>query len=331
MKRKVISAISLSITAYAAGAHAQSSVTLYGIVDTGIAYIHNSGGQSSQWKMSAGNLSGNEWGLKGTEDLGGGLSASFQLENSFDLGSGQLQNDGRMFGRQAFVGLGSTRFGTVTLGRQYDPVTDLVQPITADSYSGLFAPPGDIDNYDDSARFNSAVKWTSPSWGGVTVETMYAFGGVAGSTGSGQSWSAAAAYSEEYFALYRRYLQARHPDGGMDDARPEDFARFLYTAWSPTRFVEFRSGGRLLAVAVTDFCADGLSAVYTFFEPDEHARGLGTFAILSQIRLAAERALPYVYLGFWIARHPKMNYKARFRPLEVLHGNAWTELKATDG
>lgn len=142
---------------------------------------------------------------------------------------------------------------------------------------------------------------------------------------------AAAAYSEEYFALYRRYLLARHPDGGMDDARPEDFARFLYTAWSPTRFVELRCAGRLLAVAVTDFCADGLSAVYTFFDPDEHARGLGTFAILSQIRLAAERSLPYVYLGFWIARHPKMHYKARFRPLEVLHGNVWSELKAADG
>jgi arginine-tRNA-protein transferase len=137
---------------------------------------------------------------------------------------------------------------------------------------------------------------------------------------------AAATYSDEYFALYRRYLRARHPDGGMDDARPEDFARFLYTAWSPTRFVEFRRGERLLALAVTDFCAAGLSAVYTFYDPDEDARGLGTFAILSQLQLARERALPFVYLGFWIDGHPKMHYKTRFRPLEVLRQNAWVEL-----
>ncbi|HEY0179152.1 MAG TPA: arginyltransferase [Dokdonella sp.] len=137
---------------------------------------------------------------------------------------------------------------------------------------------------------------------------------------------APARYSDEYFALYRRYLRARHPDGGMDDARPEDFARFLFTGWSPTRFVEFRRDGRLLALAVTDFCATGVSAVYTFFDPDESARGLGTFAILSQIRIARERGLPFVYLGFWIEGHPKMDYKSAYRPLEVLRNGAWQEL-----
>jgi arginine-tRNA-protein transferase len=136
----------------------------------------------------------------------------------------------------------------------------------------------------------------------------------------------AAGYSEEYFALYRRYLVARHPDGGMDDARPEDFMRFLYTAWSPTRFIEFRDSGRLVAIAVTDFCAAGLSAVYTFFDPEQDARGLGTFAILSQLRLAQEHALPFLYLGFWIDGHPKMHYKTRYRPLEILRDGAWHEL-----
>ncbi|NCT66062.1 MAG: arginyltransferase [Rhodanobacteraceae bacterium] len=137
---------------------------------------------------------------------------------------------------------------------------------------------------------------------------------------------APAAYTDEYFALYQRYLHARHRDGGMDDARPDDFARFLYTVWSPTRFIEFRRGDHLLGLAVTDFCPSGLSAVYTFFDPDETARGLGTFAILSQIRLAHERGLPHVYLGFWIEGHPKMHYKARYRPLEVLRDGGWHEL-----
>jgi arginine-tRNA-protein transferase len=137
-----------------------------------------------------------------------------------------------------------------------------------------------------------------------------------------------AGYSEEHFALYRRYLQTRHPAGGMDDARPEDFARFLYTSWSPTRFIEFREDRRLIAVAVTDFCAGGLSAVYTYFDTSDPARALGTYAILSQIRLARERALEHLYLGFWIERHPKMDYKSRFRPLEVLRNGVWSELPA---
>ncbi len=139
-----------------------------------------------------------------------------------------------------------------------------------------------------------------------------------------------AGINDERYALYGRYLQARHRDGGMDDVHPEDFPRFLFTTWSPTRFVEFRVEGRLVGVAVTDVCASGLSAVYTFFDPDEHARGLGTFAILSQIRLAAEWGIEHVYLGFWIRNHPKMDYKARFRPLEVLHLGNWRNIESLD-
>ncbi len=136
---------------------------------------------------------------------------------------------------------------------------------------------------------------------------------------------APACYRDDYFALYRDYLNARHSGGGMDNPDPEDFSHFLFTSWSPTRFLEFRLGERLLGVAVTDCAASGLSAVYTFFDPDEEARSLGTYAILRQIELAREHGVPYVYLGFWIAGHPKMDYKARFRPLEVLTASGWTE------
>lgn len=137
---------------------------------------------------------------------------------------------------------------------------------------------------------------------------------------------ASPAFTAEYFDLYRSYLGARHKDGGMDDPATEDFARFLFTAWSPTKFIELRLRERLLAVAVTDFTAAGLSAVYTFFDPDESARGLGTCAILRQIELARKNNLAFVYLGFWIARHPKMDYKARFAPLELLDGAGWRRL-----
>jgi len=135
-----------------------------------------------------------------------------------------------------------------------------------------------------------------------------------------------ATFTDEYFALYRRYLAARHPGGGMDDADREDFSRFLTSPWSPTRFLCFRLDGRLLAVAVTDFAGAGISSVYTFYDPDEPARGLGVFAILTQIERARAAGLPHVYLGYWIAGHPKMGYKARFRPLEVLRGQRWEPL-----
>ena len=130
--------------------------------------------------------------------------------------------------------------------------------------------------------------------------------------------------TDEQFELYRRYLAERHRGGGMDDPAPEDFERFLAAPWSPTRFVEFRHHGRLLAVAVTDFCAVGLSAVYTFFDPEERARGLGTYAILSQIRLARHLGLPHLYLGYWIAGHPKMEYKENFIASEFFHTSDWS-------
>ncbi|MDC8011884.1 arginyltransferase [Tahibacter soli] len=135
-----------------------------------------------------------------------------------------------------------------------------------------------------------------------------------------------AAYTAEYFHLYRRYLDARHADGGMDHPAPDDFARFLYTHWSPTRFLELRKDGRLLGVAVTDVCAEGLSAVYTFYDPAETARGLGTFAILQQLAWARRAGLAHLYLGYWIAGHPKMDYKRLYRPLQVVRGGQWVDL-----
>lgn len=133
-------------------------------------------------------------------------------------------------------------------------------------------------------------------------------------------------YSAERHALYRRYLEARHPGGGMDAGDAEDFTHFLVAPWSGTRFLELRLHGRLLGVAVTDVCADCLSAVYTFFDPRQRTRGLGTFAILSQVAHARRLALPYLYLGYWIEGHPKMDYKRRFRPAEVLGEHGWTHL-----
>jgi arginine-tRNA-protein transferase len=128
---------------------------------------------------------------------------------------------------------------------------------------------------------------------------------------------------DEHFALYRRYLLARHADGGMDANNREGFHSFLECPWGEVRFWEFRAAGELLAVAVVDETPRGLSAVYTFFDPSADDRSLGTLAVLRQIAAARERSLGYVYLGYWVPGSRKMDYKKNFRPLEVLTTKGW--------
>ncbi len=141
--------------------------------------------------------------------------------------------------------------------------------------------------------------------------------------------------TEEQLALYQRCLSARHRHGGMDDHGPSEFDQFLAGRWSNGRFIELRDPaphgpGRLLAVAVTDVVADALSAVYTFFDPDEARRGLGTLAVMRQLQWAADQGYPHLYLGYWIKDHPKMDYKRRFQPLEGFDGRSWRDLEAGD-
>jgi predicted porin len=209
MKKFALSSLSLALLCAAGVAHAQSSVTLYGVIDDSFQFVHNANTNNQNfYGLVAGNLQGNRWGLKGTEDLGGGLKAIFQLENGFSPNNGTLGQGGKMFGRQAFVGLQSDQFGTVTLGRQYDPVVDLVQAVTADNYWGsTFTTPGDVDNNDNSSRTNNAIKYTSNTYSGFQFEAMYAFGGVAGSTGSGQTWSGAATYSNGPISIAAGYIR----------------------------------------------------------------------------------------------------------------------------
>lgn len=131
---------------------------------------------------------------------------------------------------------------------------------------------------------------------------------------------------EENFALYRRYLASRHAGGGMDDPSEANFDSFLHSTWSPTYFLEMREHGRLVAVAVTDRVPGALSAVYTFYAPELAARSLGTYAILQQIAWARSEGCAYLYLGFWLDGHPKMNYKQGFQPLQQRVGGQWLPL-----
>ena len=130
-----------------------------------------------------------------------------------------------------------------------------------------------------------------------------------------------------HFDLYRRYLESRHADGGMAGQGEADYRSFLRSDWSRTRFIEFRLGGGLAAVAVTDRVPGALSSVYTFFDPGLQGWSPGVFTLLWQIREAERLGLEWLYLGFWIPGCRKMEYKAGYRPLQALTGGCWHEVE----
>ncbi|QGZ62425.1 porin [Paraburkholderia acidisoli] len=216
MKKSLLALAALG--AFAGVAHAQSSVTLYGIIDEGFNINTNSGGQHL-YNLSSGVLQGSRWGLRGTEDLGGGLKALFVLENGFDVNNGKLGQGGLMFGRQAYVGLSQAQVGTVTLGRQYDSVVDYVGPLeTGDQWGGYIAAhPGDLDNFNNAYRTNNTVKFTSANYAGLTFGGTYSFGGQAGNFTGNQIWSLGAGYNNGPLVLGVGYLNARTPaaSGGL--------------------------------------------------------------------------------------------------------------------
>lgn len=132
-------------------------------------------------------------------------------------------------------------------------------------------------------------------------------------------------YREEHYDLYRRYQNARHAGGGMDQDGREQYAQFLLQSNVDTWLVEFREQDTLRMVSIVDRLADGLSSVYTFYDPTV-AGSLGTYNVLWQIQLCRELGLPYLYLGYWIKHSQKMAYKINFQPLEGLQHGVWQPL-----
>lgn len=132
-------------------------------------------------------------------------------------------------------------------------------------------------------------------------------------------------FEGDHFELYSRYMRARHRGGSMDNPTPKQYREFLSSSWANTQFYEFRLSGRLAAVAVFDRLHDGLSAVYTFFDPDLAQRSLGVYAILWEIQHARRLGLDWLYLGYWIEASAKMRYKEDYRPQQRLLGGGWVE------
>ena len=136
-----------------------------------------------------------------------------------------------------------------------------------------------------------------------------------------------AAPTSEQYSVFRGYLDSRHYDGGMADMTVLDYAMMVEDSHVETRMVEYRVGHDLLAIALTDVLGDGLSMVYSFFEPDHAHRSLGTFMILDHISRARRMGLPYVYLGYWVRGSRKMDYKGRFLPQERLMAEGWSRVE----
>lgn len=128
-------------------------------------------------------------------------------------------------------------------------------------------------------------------------------------------------WSEEHYALYREYQAVRHSGSDMDNDDKTQYIEFLLSSSIDSHLVEFREGNQLKMVALIDKLKHGLSAVYTFFDP--HTSGLGTYGILWQINYCKEIELPWLYLGYWIEKSPKMAYKTRFSPYQLLLDNKW--------
>jgi len=133
-------------------------------------------------------------------------------------------------------------------------------------------------------------------------------------------------YTDEYYDLYARYISSRHSDGDMYPPETDQFRSFLVECREETSFYEFRSAGKLLSIAVADRLQDGLSAIYTFFDPEESQRSLGVQSVLWLIEETKRLQLSYLFLGYWIKQCQKMSYKLEYRPIELFINSHWIPL-----
>jgi predicted porin len=212
-----------------AAVHAQSSVTLYGIVTGNVTYSNNAqtaatanggrpagGAQVAQFDSGTSGLASSRWGLKGTEDLGGGLKAIFQLESGFSVNNGALGQGGTAFGRQAWVGINADRYGTLTLGRQGDTSVEFVSALSYGWYWGNLAiHPADYDNLNFTHRINNSIKYLSDSFRGFRFGGLYSVGGVAGNVTQNQVWSTGISYTGGAFAIAASIINARNPNTSL--------------------------------------------------------------------------------------------------------------------
>jgi predicted porin len=191
--------------------HAQGSVTLYGVLDESIQYVHNTAGANSQISLQKSNWLVTRWGLQGSEPISAFTNVIFQLESGFDNNTGKLGGSGQLFGRYALVGVTNSTYGEFRAGRQPIILGTLVSPVQPNWHYAYSTAPGDVDIADGSVRMNNALTWYSPNWAGLKLGAQYSFGNVAGATGSDQSYAFAANYTAGQMQAAVGYI---HVDNG---------------------------------------------------------------------------------------------------------------------
>jgi predicted porin len=308
---------------------AQSSVTLYGLIDSGLNYLSNAqtgrvpGGNlvgHSQFSMqegSSGGQNGSRWGLIGNEDLGGGLAAVFRLESGFSSNSGTLGQGGALFGRQAYVGLNSGTYGTLSLGRQYDSVVTFVEPFAAGAqWAGYISShPGDLDNLEHTHRINNSLRYLSRDYSGFSFGGLYSLGGVPGSVGRDQLWSVGAGYHAGAFAIGAGYLNARNPNFSLFGTN--------VNAGTSTASNNFGSAGSATSAQVTPIYAGYASAstAQIIAAGASYVIGSATFGTTwsnTQFRGLGSTATsgpnPYGYAGNVTFNNVEANFKYQITP-----------------
>lgn len=267
---KVLRLCALALGATCAhSSYAGSSVALYGLIDTGMTWSSNQNG-SRNVEMTSGKLSGARWGVRAIEDLGGGLRALGVLESGFNSASGSTLQNGRMFGRQAYVGLSDNQYGTLRLGRQYTPLALYGGFLTAALRWGtsLMVHPLDLDLLGGTTRFNNAIDYESPNYVGVTYRLQYAFSNQA-ATGSGgfannREWGGAVRYEGHGLELSAGYTQIDRPDALSNSAGAVvgDYQTAL-PLWIRQVDAKMSGGPSTAALAVGTQKTGMVAAVYT--------------------------------------------------------------------
>jgi predicted porin len=238
MKNKTLILAAVTTT-FASAAHAQSSVTLYGLIDAGLTYVSNEASPASQispngsitggkamFGMTSGNLQQSRWGLRGVEDLGGGLKTVFNLESGFNVTNGSTVSSA-LFNRQAYVGL-SSEYGTLTLGRQYDSMVDYLAPMAATGTWGgtYFAHPGDNDNLNSTFSISNSVKYQSANYSGFSASALYGFSNSAGGFADNRAYSVGAGYTNGGLRVGAAYLQLQGLNSGNGNGAIQNLPTF---------------------------------------------------------------------------------------------------------
>jgi predicted porin len=330
--KKIIFAF--SFPCFLAGtASAQSSVTLYGIVAGNVTYANNvqigatsssgkpiGGAQVAQLDGSSSGLGTSRWGVKGTEDLGSGINAIFQLESGLTINNGTLGQGGTEFGRQAWVGFSESRYGRLTLGRQGDTSVEFVSPLLyAFSWGNLAIRPDDYDNLNFTHRINNSIKYLSASYSGLRFGALYSLGGVAGSPGKNQVWSAGTSYNGAVFSFAASVISAVNPNNSLygtnanASATGNNFgsAGSATTAESNPAIAGFASAERQQTISVATTYTAGV-VIFGANYSNTQFRGLGSVAAVNTLSYSGSTTLSTAGINLRYQATPFLRFGTSF-------------------